>query len=470
LINERKTEMKNKPIVGVLVMALLEDDYNKTAHVRPMAQKVADKIGGIIGKYAQTVCPPLVEEEHQAEAAARMFNAAGVDLIIAVEVAYTKGAVPTRCFLDTTAPVLVWNTQQIEFLPEDADFDLIMLNSGMAGVPEMTSALLRIGRPFWMVTSMTDDPAGHKKLAEYIAAAGIVRRLKTARIAVFGHAFEGMTDLMIDQLSLRQFVGPICWPVEPEKVSDAMSQVSGEDVSALVSKETSRYKIDMDPTQLERSCRLALALEKVTRDGKFDAVASFDQVWLTDARVGIIPAYATGRLCEIGIPCSTEADLTTVTAMLILQEIAGKSTFLENYVIDYKQDAMILSHDGHGNPGMASSPADVTLKHSIYYQGVNGFGASFEYAYAPGPVTNLALVNVGGRWRLNISEGESIAIQPRPVAAPQMLFKPATLKIQDWCNAWCKAGSPHHMALAYGHLTRQIKTYAEMQGLEVVEI
>ncbi len=107
-----------------------------------------------------------------------MFNAAGVDLIIAVEVAYTKGAVPTRCFLSTTAPVLVWNAQQIEFLPEDADFDLIMLNSGMAGIPEMTSALMRLGRPFWMVSSMMDDPEGHKQLAGYIAVAGAIRRLK----------------------------------------------------------------------------------------------------------------------------------------------------------------------------------------------------------------------------------------------------------------------------------------------------
>ncbi len=462
--------MTNKPIVGVLVTALLEDDYNKTAHVRPMAQKVADKIGTIIKQYAEVVCPPLVEEEHQAEAAARMFNSAGVDLIVAVEVAYTKGVVPTRCFLDTTAPVLVWNTQQIEFLPEDADFDLIMLNSGMAGVPEMTSALLRMKRPFWMVTSRMDDPEGQQKLAGYIAAAGAIRRLKQARIAVFGHAFEGMTDLMVDQLSLRQFVGPVCWPVEPEKVSIAMGQISDEQVTALVSKESGRYKIDMDAMQLERSCRLALALEKVTREGKFDAVASFDQVWLTDARVGIIPAYATGRLCELGIPTSTEADLTTVTAMLILQELAGKSTFLENYVIDFKRDAMILSHDGHGNPALAARPADVTLKHSIYYQGVNGFGASFEYAYAPGPVTNMSLVNVGGHWRLNISEGESLPITPRPVAAPQMLFKPSHLGIQDWCDAWCKAGSPHHMALAYGHLAKRIKLYAEMQGLEAIEI
>jgi L-arabinose isomerase len=56
------------------------------------------------------------------------------------------------------------------------------------------------------------------------------------------------------------------------------------------------------------------------------------------------------------------------------------------------------------------------------------------------------------------------------VAAPQMLFKPSHLNIKDWCDAWCMAGSPHHMALAYGHLAEQIKIYAEMQNLEVVEI
>jgi L-arabinose isomerase len=463
--------MATKPKVGVLVMALLEDDYNKTAHMRPVAQKAANAIGAIISEYAETICPALVEEEFQAEAAAQMFNSAGVDMIVAVEVAYTKGIVPTRCFLNTTAPVLVWNTQQIRSLPEDADFDLIMVNSGMAGVPEMTSALIRTGRPFWMVTSQMDDPVGRKALSEIIAAAGVIRRLKTARIAIAGHAFEGMTDLMVDQLSLRQFVGPVCWPVEPEKVSISMEEVDDAAVRALIKKESARYRIEMDPALFERSCRLALALEKVMRDGKFDALASFDQVWLTDERVGIIPSYGTGRLCEIGLPCSTEADITTVTAMLILQEFTGQATFLENYVIDFDRQAVILSHDGHGNPALAAKPADVTVKSSIYYQGVHGFGAGLEFAYAPGPVTNLALVPLGGsRWRLNISEGESIAIKPRPVAAPQMLFKPKHLPIADWCNAWCKAGSPHHMAVAYGHLASQIKVYAEMAGLEVVEI
>jgi L-arabinose isomerase len=51
-----------------------------------------------------------------------------------------------------------------------------------------------------------------------------------------------------------------------------------------------------------------------------------------------------------------------------------------------------------------------------------------------------------------------------------MLFKPAHLGIEDWCDAWCKAGSPHHMAVAYGHLAGKIKNYAALAGLEVVEI
>jgi L-arabinose isomerase len=250
-----------------------------------------------------------------------------------------------------------------------------------------------------------------------------------------------------------------------------MLGLAAADVKAFSDAESARHRVEMEPEQFERSCRLALALEKIARDGKFDGMATFDQVWLTDPRVGIIPAYGTGHLCEIGIPCSTEADITTLTAMLILQELTGQATFLENYVIDFKRDAMILSHDGHGNPALAAQPSDVAIKPSIYYQGVNGFGASLEFAYKPGPVTNLALVPVGGKhWRLNISEGEALEIQPRPVAAPQMLFKPANLNIKDWCNSWLRAGSPHHMAVAYGHLAKQLKVYASLQGLEVVEI
>jgi L-arabinose isomerase len=459
--------MTIKPKVGVLVTALLEDDYNKTAHMRPEAQKFVDRIAGIVGQYADVIVPKLVEEEHQAAQAVQMFNAAGVDLIVAAQPAYTKGIIPTRAFLDTTAPIVVWNTQQIRFLPENADFDLIMVNSGFAGVPEMTSALTRVSKKFWTVTSHIEDKAGLQKLADWIAAAGVVRRLKTARIGTIGGTFEGATDMMADQLSLRRHVGPVCWPIEPETVASAMEKTSDAQVKALVRSESARYNIQIDAPSFERSCRLALALEQVAREKKMDALASFDYIWLNMQRVGIIASYGTGRLCELGIPTTTEGDVQHATAMIALQQLAGAATFIEPYVIDFDRNAVILSHDGHGNPAMADG---VTIKSSIYYEGLHGRGAGLEFAYKPGTVTLLSLICVDDHWRFVIAEGESLAIKPRPVAAPQMLFKPKSGDINAWCDTWLMAGGPHHMGLAYGHSAAQLQKVALLLGIDAVVV
>lgn len=456
--------------IGVLVMALLEDDYNKTAHMRPAASAAAQEIADALGAYGDVVQPGLVEEEEQAAAAARLFNAEDVDIIVALELAYTKGLVPARCLLDTTAPVLVWNTQKIARLGEDDGFDVVMLNSGMAGMPELTAVLVRTKREFALVTSRFDDPDGRRRVHEVIQAAAIRRRLRDARVALVGHPFEGMTDLMFDGLSLRQQIGPVVWPLEPEKVALRFGEIPQADVDATMAAERARYAVEMEPALFERSVRLALALESVAKEHRFDAFTAFDQVWLSDPRVGIIPSYGTGRLCEIGVPASPEGDVNTAVAQLILQELAGQATTLENYVIDFDSEAVMFSHDGHGNPALGT-PGAVKVKHSIYYQGVHGFGAGFEFAYQPGPITNLALVTVGdGRWRFVISEGQLLPFPPRSISAPQTLFRHDTLPIADWCDGWLRAGATHHMGAAQGRWTSPLLHLARMLGVEAVVV
>jgi L-arabinose isomerase len=459
-----------KAKIGVLVMALLEDDYNKTGHMRPAATAAAQDIADLLGRFGDVVHAGLVEEEDQAAAAARLFNAEDVDIIVAMELAYTKGVVPARCLIDTTAPVLVWNAQKIARLGEEDGFDVVMLNSGMAGIPELTAVLTRTGRDYTMVTSQLDDPVGLSKVEATIQAAAVRRRLRTARIALVGHPFEGMTDLMYDGLSLRQDIGPVVWPLEPEKVAVRFGEIPQDEVDATVASESAKYTVEMEPDLFERSVRMALALESIVKEYRFDAFTSFDHVWLTDPRVGIIPSYGTGRLCEIGIPTSPEGDVNCAVAQLVMQELAGQSTTVENYVIDFENNAVMFSHDGHGNPALAT-PGEAKVKHSIYYSGVYGFGAGFEFAYEPGPITNLALVTVGeNQWRFVVSEGEFLPFPPRPISAPQTLFRHADLPIDEWCNAWCEAGAPHHMAAAKGHWAEQLVAVARMLGIEVVVV
>jgi L-arabinose isomerase len=464
--------MATQPKIGLFVTGLLEDDYNKTGHVRPRMHDATNRIAKILAPYGEIVNPGFVEYEPDADRATEVFNGSGVDLIVVLELAYQKGIIPMRTLLRTQAPILVWNTQQIRRLPEDADFDLIMENSGMCGLPELTSALIRSGRPFELLTSHIADPDGLKTVGEYAAAAGASRRLNAMRVGMIGHPFEGMTDLMVDYLSLRDIVGPVVWPIEPEKVAVAAVGLDAKRVQEFVHKLSTHHDTSAMPADnLDRSARLALALLDIAEQGNFDALATFDQVWLTDPRVGIIPSFGTGYLCARHIPVATEADVTTVVAMMALQELAGEVTFLENYVMDFDNEAMILSHDGHGNPALAADPKAVRVKPSIYYEGVNGFGAGLEFAYKPGDVTLLSLIPTGdGDWRWIVCEGESLPMTPRPVAAPQMLFRYSGGGIADFCDAWLSAGAPHHMALAYGRLTSTIEKLGSLMGIEVAAV
>jgi len=118
--------LTTRPKIGLLVTALLEDEYNKTGHLRPNCAEATNDLAKLLSPYGEIVNPGFVEYESDAEQAAQVFNTAGVDLIIVVELAYQSGANLMRALLATQAPILVWNTQKIRYLPQDANFDLVM--------------------------------------------------------------------------------------------------------------------------------------------------------------------------------------------------------------------------------------------------------------------------------------------------------------------------------------------------------
>ncbi|MCJ7737836.1 MAG: hypothetical protein MUQ10_11085, partial [Anaerolineae bacterium] len=416
---------RKKAKVGLLVTALLEDRWNKTGHMRPKAQEVTDHLAGVVGRYADVVNPGFVENEDDAHRAARLFNAEDVGLIVFVEIAYQKGMIPLRTLLNTHAPILVWNTQMIDEFPDGADFDLIMFNSGMAGLSEVTGALTRCGRRFLMVTGYLEDPQMLGELESVILASKARQNLLNSRIGIIGHPYEGMADHMVDQLSLRNKIGPVVWPIEHDEVAHMASQVSGDALKDLVARETQRYgKVDGTPGEVEYSFRTAIALEEAVRQFDVDALGLLEQIWLEDERIGVIPSYGNSRLTELGVPCTCEADVIQATSMLMLQNLAGHVTFLENYTMDFRKNTMFLSHEGVGNPILADDAKNVELIPSIYYTGVNGCGLSFKFAYKPGDFTIASLIPLSGDdWRLVVSEGEAVPIVALDITSPQMMFR-----------------------------------------------
>ena len=222
---------------------------------------------------------------------------------------------------------------------------------------------------------------------------------------------------------------------------------------------------------MSRSARLALALERTVSEGRYDAVAEFDQVWLSDKRIGIIPFFGTSRLVENHVPFTCEADVLRALAMLVLEELAGHSTFLEHYILDFKRDLMFNSHDGHGNPGLADRERGIRIVPTIYYEGANGFGASFNYSYRPGDVTLFSIGNIGrGSFQLVSAQGSFLEMKPRDISAPQTFFKWSGGGIREFSEKWLLAAPSHHHTAAYGKLNEAISAVARILGLEHVQI
>lgn len=458
--------------IGLLVTALLEDKYNKTGHMREEARRVAERYAAKLKGYGRVIHPGFFEYEHEAVKAARALKAEAVDAVVVIELAYQKGLIPMRALLELDVPIIVWNAQLVDEFPESADFDLIMVNSGMAGLPELASSLIRSGRRFWLATGPIDDPAAQERLGELLAAARAAARLGNARVGIIGHPYEGMTDLMQDDYAVLETFGATCWPIDHDDVIAAFAGIEEAKAKALIreQKELGR-SVEVEEPLMVRSARLALALEQVVREGGFDAVAEFDQVWLSDEKIGIIPFFGTSRMVEHHVPFTCEADVLRALSMLMLEELAGHSTFLEHYILDYRRNLMFNSHDGHGNPSLADPQHKVRVVPTIYYKGVHGFGASFNYAYRPGEVTLASIGSVGGGcFQLISAEGRFLEMKPRDIAAPQTLFQWDGGGIVEFSERWLYSAPSHHHTAAYGRLSRRIALVAEMLGLAHVKV
>jgi L-arabinose isomerase len=458
--------------IGLLVTALLEDRFNKTGHMRGEARKVASRYAEKLSRFGAVINPGFFEYESEAAKAAEVLKREGADCVVVIEIAYQKGLIPMRALRELSVPIIIWNTQLVDEFPEGADFDLIMVNSGMCGLPELTSSLLRSSREFFLVTGPIDDERAMDRLGELFRAARARARLANAKVGLIGTSYEGMTDMMQDNYAVMETFGATCWPIGHDEVIDAFQKVSDAEAKAAIEAEKAKgRKVEVDPALMLSSARLAVALESVVKAGGFDAVAEWDQLWLSDERIGLIPFFGSSRMVEAHVPFACEGDVMRALAMLVLEEVAGHATFLEHYILDYRRDLMFNSHDGHGNPGLADPAHGVRVVPTIYYKGVHGFGASYNYSYRPGEVTLFSIGNTGsGRFHFVSSQGEFRAMSPRDISAPQTFFAWEGGSVADFAERWLSGAPSHHHAAAYGKLNSVLAAAGRMIGVGAVQI
>ncbi len=459
-----------RPRVGLLgIMQGLYDEMLPGITERQAAY--ANELGEVVGEAAGIdveVGPPVCDRA-DAERVMADLEARGLDGLIIVMLTYGPAMRVARLLARTGLPVCLANVQPVGEVTAAWDMADLTYNQGIHGAQDTANAMVRAGRSFSVVTDDWRAPSFGEAIGAWARAAAAVTRWRSLKIAVFGYAMNGMGDIQVDAHALLRVLGPQVDALAPGSLHRAVEAVSGDEVRELVAGEDARFEIDprLGDGEREDHARMQIALERLLREGGYDAYSTHFGAIAEDGRFARLPLAAASSLMAKGFGFGAEGDALTAALMAAARDLHGATQFTEMYAMDFPSDSILMSHMGEGNWALAREDRPVRLiKRPL---GIGGLAdpPTFVFQYRPGPVTLATLISLGGEsFRLLVAEGEILDTDALPaLEMPYGFFRPDA-GVRACMDAWLRLGGPHHQVLNPGRLAGSWRTFAELAGME----
>jgi L-arabinose isomerase len=163
-----------------------------------------------------------------------------------------------------------------------------------------------------------------------------------------------------------------------------------------------------------------------------------------------------------------EYEIKNAQAMKIMDSFGAGGSFTEYYAMDFKEDIVLMGHDGPGHIAIAEGKTKV--RPLYVYHGKVGRGLSVEMSVKNGPVTLLSVVQQGnGKLMLLTAEAESVPGPILEIGNTNSRYK-FSIGARRFVNDWNSHGPAHHCAVVVGHIVDKIKKLGALLGMEVVQV
>jgi L-arabinose isomerase len=405
--------------------------------------------------------------------ARRLFQANDVDVIVLATVTFST---PDDVILDLKKfrrPTVVWNTQASAGIPADLSFDTWMLEHGVTGVPGLANLLFREKIPYFLVSGHFSGESVKRRFTEIFDAVSAAGHVWGSRVGMFGHTYPGMIDFGYDPTSMYTTFGVATVPVLESAVLSAYQAVKDDEVDRLAAEVMRKYGLadEFQGNEFVNSVRLAVAMREVAREKELTAATVYCQQLWQNADIGVVACLGMSLLSQQGIFCTCEGDIPTALAGMILEKLSGRAVFTEIWANDFENDQFLMGHSGQMNLGLFENDTRaVKMARHPWWDGCAGRGVCFHLQMPPGPITMLSITSVrDGRWRLVTSRAEVLTREAVPLGAPNY-FISTGCPIPEFMEKWAESGAAHHLAMAYGDWTNQLKAFARIMDVEYHQV
>jgi len=450
----------------------------------PQFPGLHERLQGYLARVAAKLSRPgvevlnvgLVDSPERAQAAGSELRRGDVDLIFLHVTTYALSSTVLPVVLRAKVPVIVLNlapTAAIDY----AAFNRLDDRTQMTGdwlahcsacpVPEIANVFKRAGIPFHQITGiLEDDPTCWTEIDHWVEAARVVSALRTNRLGLMGHYYSGMLDIYSDVTLQCATFGTHVELLEVDELAALQRTVTPAAVTARLAEFNHAFAIQPDcPAEdLAEAARTSVALDQLVALHRLDSMAYFYKgtgVPENEATIASI-ILGTSLLTGRGVPVAGEYEVKNVQAMKILDLLGVGGSFTEYYAMDFKDDVVLMGHDGPGHIAIAQGRPKVRpLK---VYHGKVGRGVSVEMAVRHGPVTLLSILEENGGLALLCAEAESVPGPILEIGNTNSRYRFAC-GAREFVNRWNAHGPAHHCAVGVGHVSARLEKIAQLLGI-----
>jgi L-arabinose isomerase len=443
---------------------------------------VARTAGQLSEREVKVVNLGLIDTPERALEAGHRFRQADVDLIFLHLTTYALSSTVLPVVRRAKAPVIILNLQPGEAI-DYAQFNRLEDRTRMTGewlawcgscpAPEIANVFNRARIPFYQITGMLEgDERVWSEVDEWLSAARVAYGMEHNRLGVMGHYYCGMLDIYSDLTQQCAYFGGHIEIVEVDELAERRTRVDESAIIRRVAEFANAFDVQADcsPEELSRAARTSIALDELVAEKRLGSMAYYYMGNGNPANEDAISSIILGTslLTARGVPVAGELEIKNVQAMKILDLFGAGGSFTEYYAMDYKDDVVLMGHDGPGHIAIAEGKTKV--RPLRVYHGKVGRGLSVEMAVRHGPVTLLSVVQtVDGRLKLLMAEAESVPGPILEIGNTNSRYKFAC-GARQFMEAWNIHGPAHHCAVGVGHLGSRIKKLGQLLGMEVEQV
>lgn len=433
-----------------------------------------------LGAYgAEVLNLGLIDNAEKAFNAGHDFKKGDVDMIFLYVTTYALSSTVLPVVRRAKVPVIILNLS-----PEQAidyqTFNQLKDPTKMTGewlafcaacpVPEIANVFKRSNIQFHQVTGVLSDEKTWEEVGEWVAAAKVAHQMSHHTLGLMGNYYSGMLDIYSDLTLQCATFGNHIEIIEPDELSALRLAVTDKEIDDKIKEFKQVFEIDpaCQQIELERAAKTAVALTKLVAKYDLGAMAYYHKgTGNPNAETMSTIILGNSLLTANGVPVAGEYEVKNAQAMKIMDCFDTGGSFTEYYALDFKDDVVLMGHDGPGH--LAIAEGKIKVKPLKVYHGKVGNGLSVEMSVQHGPVTLLSVVEQKGEIFLLIAEGESVAGPILEIGNTNSRYK-FSIGARQFVENWNNYGPAHHCAVGIGHISTKLIKLAELLGIRAVKV